>query len=37
MDQLDICRKSLSDTKVNEEIYSLDNKGAHVEGAELVN
>lgn len=36
MDQLDIFGKSLSDTKVNEEIYSLDSKEAYVEGAQLV-
>lgn len=34
MDQLHICEKSLSNTKVNEEIYSLDNKETHVERAE---
>jgi hypothetical protein len=35
LDQLDVCGKSLLDTKVNEEIYSLGKKEAHVEGAEL--
>lgn len=35
MDQLHICGKSLSNTKANEEIYSLDNKDTHVQRAEL--